>query len=139
MESKEFGIMKLDQLQQICKEKNIKYNGKKKLELVNILINIKNQSNDYCNFKIDDNEIKLNEQQVKIVKSNIEENMRIIACAGSGKTTTIICRLKFLIDSGIDPKKIMITTFNVDAAKSIENKMPNSNIMVTILVRKEKA
>ena len=122
MEYEKIKKLKLEELKDICKEKNIKYHNKKKSELINILLNM-NTSKDYNNFLINENKINLNSQQQKIVTANLNENMRIIACAGSGKTTTIICRLKYLIDLNIDPKKIMITTFNVDAAKSIENKI----------------
>jgi hypothetical protein len=129
--------IKLNELVKICKDKGIKYSGKKKSELIEILDKINNidNNNDYSVFKMSDQQINLNEQQIKIVKANIKENMRVIACAGSGKTTTIICRLKYLIDSDIDPRKIIVTTFNVDAVKSIKNKitdlfgyMPNITI-----------
>ncbi|KRX06325.1 P-loop containing nucleoside triphosphate hydrolase [Pseudocohnilembus persalinus] len=39
---------------------------------------------------------------------------------GSGKTTTIVCRIKFLIDSGVDPKEIIVMTFNRLAGESIK-------------------
>ena len=49
--------------------------------------------------------------------------MKIIACAGSGKTTTILCRVKYLIDCNIEPSKITITAFNIEAAKLIRSKL----------------
>ena len=92
----DFNNIKLNDLVKICKDKGIKYSGKKKSELIEILDKINNidNNNDYSVFKMSDQQINLNEQQIKIVKANIKENMRVIACAGSGKTTTIICRLK---------------------------------------------
>lgn len=77
----------------------------------------------YNNFKIGDNEINLNDEQYKVVTANMENNMRIIACAGSGKTTTMVCRLKYLIDHDIQPNRILIASFNVDAAESMKQKI----------------
>ncbi|MFN2484859.1 MAG: ATP-dependent helicase [Candidatus Limnocylindria bacterium] len=41
---------------------------------------------------------------------------QIIAPAGSGKTTTLIARLGVLIDRGHEPERILVLTFNRDAA-----------------------
>jgi len=78
---------------------------------------------DYKKFTIDGKEIMLNDEQHNIVTSNLDENMRIIACAGSGKTTTIVCRIKYLIDKEVPPPSIILTTFNVDAAESMKRKI----------------
>ncbi|KRX10425.1 P-loop containing nucleoside triphosphate hydrolase [Pseudocohnilembus persalinus] len=67
--------------------------------------------------------VYLNDQQLSIVNSNIDENQKILACAGSGKTTTIICRIKFLVEKGVDPSKIWMTAFNIDAARQIKEKL----------------
>ena len=136
---------------------NISNKNKKELEEIidnyfkthhnnSLIKNSNNDSNNNLNTNINDNtqyqtmifdkkEIKLNQQQFEIVTSNIENNIRIIACAGSGKTTTIICRLKYLLDKGVNPEKILITTFNVDACQSIKYRivellgyMPNLTI-----------
>ena len=48
--------------------------------------------------------------------------MRIIAAAGSGKTTTILCRVKYLVDNCISPNKILLLTFNVDACAKFKKK-----------------
>lgn len=67
--------------------------------------------------------ITVNEEQYRVITSDIKNHIRIIACAGSGKTTTIICRIKYLIDKGVNPETIMLTTFNVDAAKNMKKKI----------------
>ena len=47
--------------------------------------------------------------------------MKIIACAGSGKTTTIIARIRYLLEEKkIDAKKILLTTFNVLSCESLD-------------------
>lgn len=82
-----------------------------------------NKQIDYDSFNFNGKMIQLNEEQKAIVTADLNKNIRILSCAGSGKTTTIICRIKYLIDQGIDPERIMVTSFNVDAAESIKNKI----------------
>jgi len=100
-----------------------------KEETIDHIIKIKKYkagiSDNYSIFKFENSQstITLNQEQYDIVKSDINQHVRIIACAGSGKTTTIICRIKYLIDSGINPERIMLTTFSVDAALSMRNKI----------------
>ncbi|KAL4504211.1 hypothetical protein ABPG72_021049 [Tetrahymena utriculariae] len=68
-------------------------------------------------------DIKLSKQQEKIVKANIVENYKILACAGSGKSTTLIKRIKFLIeDQQQKPEEIIVSTFNVEAANYLKMK-----------------
>jgi len=49
----------------------------------------------------------------------MREDQKIIACAGSGKTTTLVARVKYLIDQGVSPDSILISTFNVEAGRNI--------------------
>jgi hypothetical protein len=102
--------------------------GLKKAELYELLrkvkqYKIKSEEDNYVEFNFGEQKIKLNDQQQDIVKAPLDQNCRIIACAGSGKTTTIVCRIKYLLDNGVDPSKIMLTTFNVDAAESLRNRL----------------
>jgi len=85
---------------------------------------------DFGNYKI-----KLDKYQYDVVISDINKNLRIIACAGSGKTTTILCRIKYIIDKGINPNRILLTTFNVDAANTLKErlkKLLNNNVFIRI-------
>jgi superfamily I DNA/RNA helicase len=74
---------------------------------------------DYHKFKFDDKFVHLNDEQYAIVTADKLRNQRIIACAGSGKTTTILCRIKYLIDLQIEPHCILLMTFNVDAREQL--------------------
>lgn len=78
---------------------------------------------DEKNFFFNNKLIKLTEEQEKIVFSDINKNILVIACAGSGKTTTTLCRIKYLLDKGISEESIMLTTFTRDASKSMTNKL----------------
>lgn len=44
----------------------------------------------------------------------------VLAVPGSGKTTMLLRRTKLLIESGVDPKRILIITFSKMAAKDME-------------------
>lgn len=67
--------------------------------------------------------VRLDNNQYQIVTNTIAQPMRIIAGAGSGKTTTMVCRVKFLIDHEIMPKRILLVSFNVDAKDNIKEKL----------------
>lgn len=80
-------------------------------------------NNNYREFLIGDKKIILNDKQHEIVTSDINQNMLIIACAGSGKTTTILFRIKYLIDNNVLPESIILTTFTRDAAKDMKKRL----------------
>lgn len=67
--------------------------------------------------------ITLDQEQSKIVYSEINQHQRIIAGAGSGKTTTILCRVKYLLDNHMCPDRVLILTFNRDSAQNIRNRI----------------
>ena len=75
-------------------------------------------------FKFGDKLINLDEFQKKVILTDISKNLRIIACAGSGKTTTILCKIKYMIDElKINQKKILLTTFNIDASNILKDRL----------------
>jgi hypothetical protein len=67
----------------------------------------------------------LNDEQKEVVFAPIDKNIRIVASAGSGKTTTILYRVQYLLENNVDPSTIMLTTFNVDAADVLKERMLN--------------
>lgn len=88
----------------------------KKNELSELVTGLKN-------YLTKENDIELDDNQKAIVESNINENQRIIAGAGSGKTTTILYRIKYLLDNYITPDRVLILTFNRDSAQNIRNRV----------------
>ena len=75
--------------------------------------------------------MQLNDQQEKVV-ANTEGPVMVISCAGSGKTTVILERVKKIIDNGVLAQHILVTTFSKAAAeemeKRFEKKYQNKNV-----------
>ena len=95
---------------------------KELMEGLNFYLSNKSSSNNKkWNFK--SGSIELDSEQHSIVVSNVNEHQRVIAGAGSGKTTTILCRIKWLLDNYVCPDRILILTFNRDSAQNIRNRI----------------
>jgi AAA domain/UvrD-like helicase C-terminal domain len=64
--------------------------------------------------------VHLNEEQYRVVTSPPTENQRILASAGSGKTTTITARIAYLVEEyGLDPSRILLVSFSRSAAQEM--------------------
>ena len=64
--------------------------------------------------------VQLNDEQYRVVTSPPSENQRILASAGSGKTTTITARIAYLVEYyDFDPSKILLVTFSRAAAQEM--------------------
>lgn len=64
---------------------------------------------------------KLNEEQKKAA-THIDGPLLIIAGAGSGKTTTLINRVAYMVDRGIAPESILLLTFTNAAADNMKKR-----------------
>ncbi len=58
---------------------------------------------------------RLNEEQYAAATSTAKQNL-IIASAGTGKTSTIVGRIAYLLNSGVKPQEILLLTFTNKAA-----------------------
>lgn len=68
---------------------------------------------------IDDN-ICLDEEQIKAILAD-EDYSLIIAGAGTGKTTTMAAKVKYLVDiKGVEPSKIVVMSFTKKATEELE-------------------
>ena len=85
----------------------------KKDEIIKVGNIMKNYKKNEKIFIFDDQEINLDDDQYTVVTSKPTQNIRILAGAGSGKTTTILCRVKYLVDNFTTPNRILILTFNI--------------------------
>lgn len=68
--------------------------------------------------------LKLNEEQLKIISSLPNNNMKIVAGPGSGKTTILVMRiLKLIYVDDADPEEILATTFTTKAADELKSRI----------------
>lgn len=65
--------------------------------------------------------LKENAAQEEAIRT-IKGPVLIISCPGSGKTTTLIRRIHHMIESGIEPKHILMVTFTNAAAQEMKDK-----------------
>src|SRR3989338_8080268 len=61
---------------------------------------------------------ELNPQQLAAVTA-VDGPSLVIAGAGSGKTRTLVYRVAYLIDKGVDPTSILLLTFTRKAAQEM--------------------
>lgn len=64
----------------------------------------------------------LNQQQYKAATYD-GRNLLVLAGAGTGKTRTIIARAKHLVDTGVEPGRIVILSFTRKSAKEIVGRL----------------
>ncbi|MFT2747642.1 ATP-dependent helicase [Helicobacter pylori] len=62
--------------------------------------------------------LQLNPEQLKAAKASKGHNL-IIASAGTGKTSTIVGRILYLLDNGIKPEEILLLTFTNKASNEM--------------------
>lgn len=68
--------------------------------------------------------VKLNSEQYAVVSADPFQHQRILASAGSGKTTTITARIAWLIHKhGIKPESIVLLTFSRNAAREMTTRV----------------
>lgn len=68
----------------------------------------------------------LNPEQ-QIAAKTIGGPVKILACAGSGKTRTISYRAAYMIENGVDPRNILMITFTNKSAKEIIDRVSSIN------------
>lgn len=130
-----------------CKQNKTNY--KKLFSLLEFYKNIESSVNshneDYLNkhlvkdkeylddiLKLDDPNIKLDEEQRRVVLSD-EDYTLVIAGAGAGKTTTIEAKVKYLVDKqNIDPGRILIISFTKKATNELKDRFDKLKIPAEI-------
>jgi len=67
-------------------------------------------------------QVELNQQQKEVVET-IEGPLLILAGAGSGKTTVAIQRIVHLIETGVEPGRILAVTFTNEAVNELKERL----------------
>src|SRR5438874_11630828 len=67
---------------------------------------------------------ELNEQQLAAVTAP-PGPLLVIAGAGSGKTRTLIYRVAYLLENGVEPQHILLLTFTNKAAREMLDRVTN--------------
>jgi DNA polymerase III epsilon subunit-like protein len=69
-------------------------------------------------------QVSFSEEQMDVIHAPSSSNSLVMACAGSGKTTTIVQRIKYLItECSVDEGKIILTTFTNHAAAEMQDRL----------------
>ncbi len=90
-----------------------------------ILDRLYNENKDYFQnmYKGIDDNIHLDEEQCKAILAD-EKYSLIIAGAGTGKTTTMVSKVKYLVDKkNADPNKILVMSYTRKATEEILNRI----------------
>jgi len=65
---------------------------------------------------------KLNKEQLQAATADLGHNL-VIASAGTGKTSTIVGRIAYLLQEGIKPEEILLLTFTNKAANEMKERV----------------
>jgi len=65
---------------------------------------------------------KLNAEQLQAATAPFGHNL-VIASAGTGKTSTIVGRIAYLLQNGVKPKEILLLTFTNKAANEMKERV----------------
>ncbi len=77
-------------------------------------------------FVFSEGAVTLNDEQARIVRQPPDQNLRILASAGSGKTTTLTTRIAHLLTHcDAKPEQIVLLTFTHNAATVMKGRLEN--------------
>ncbi len=74
-------------------------------------------------------ELRLDAAQQEATVRDDERNL-VIAAAGSGKTRTLIARVRYLLERGIVPNATLAVTFTNKATEEMEDRLKRMNVLV---------
>lgn len=69
---------------------------------------------------------KFSDEQKDAITTN-EPLVMVQSVAGSGKSSVVLARIKYMVDAGVDPKDITVLSFTNAAANNIMSKNPGVN------------
>lgn len=115
-------IEKISQQAIDIEEYNQQFVESKIKEYSSLFTNINNSGND------------LNRQQCEAIVKNDRFN-QVIAAAGTGKTLVLTYRIKYLIDEGVKPERILAITYTKEAAREMKKRLKEKFAITGVEVR----
>lgn len=77
------------------------------------------------------NNISLDKYQIKAIKCK-KRSYLVVAGAGSGKTFTICAKIKYLIENGLNEKKILCISFTNETVNSLKESLKKNNLNIEV-------
>jgi len=134
-------ILKIRSIRTILNNKGFIYNNKDSFYFYKLLDFdkfFKEWNNNYIQNELKNNksyfdEIGLNDEQREAVIRN-PNVLRVIAGAGSGKTFTIVAKVKYLIDiKKVAPEKIACISYTNDAVNNLKGRIGNDGVFISTI------
>lgn len=76
---------------------------------------------------------KYTDEQLAFINADIKSNIILRACAGSGKTFSAVERVKYLLEKGVDPSKILFFSYTKAAVEEFRSRLQNDQIKITTI------
>src|SRR2546426_9012092 len=111
----EFITMAMDQLRQKLMEHNFQFVQRALTEYSKLLVE----------------ELKLDVAQREATVRDDERNL-VVAAAGSGKTRTLIARIRYLLERRVAPTSILAITFTDKVAREMEDRLKEMGVPIAV-------
>ena len=73
------------------------------------------------------------QEQLNFIQADIKSNIILKATAGSGKTASAVKRVRYLLDNGVDPKKIIFFSYTTAAVNEFKKRLNNEEVKITTI------
>ncbi|KAL4453368.1 hypothetical protein ABPG74_017575 [Tetrahymena malaccensis] len=70
----------------------------------------------------EEEQIQYTQQQIQFIYAPKNRDIKVTACAGSGKTQCVLMYVKEAIQEGFNPSSICLTTFNIQASNDMKKR-----------------
>ncbi|KAL4453370.1 hypothetical protein ABPG74_017577 [Tetrahymena malaccensis] len=71
---------------------------------------------------LEEEQIQYTQQQIEFIYASKNRDIKVTACAGSGKTQCVLMYVKEAIQEGFNPSSICLTTFNIQASNDMKKR-----------------
>ena len=70
-------------------------------------------------------------EQVAAIKA--DGKVLVSACPGSGKTATVVGKVRYLLSNGVEPDKVVVLTFSNAAAEELRERIADKGVVVSTI------